>query len=67
MHACRLNFTPGERLILAGTIQFAAAIQAAKQRLAHEFPSLQIPQSRPLSPGKVQDVNGFVCIYIYRV
>ena len=48
---CRFNFKPGQHLILAGTIQFAASIQLAKQRLAAEFPYLTIPQSKPLSPG----------------
>lgn len=48
---CRLNFEPGTRLVTAGTIQFAASIQAAREQLAPQFPSLAIPQSRPLSPG----------------
>ena len=47
----RFNFAAGSNLILAGTIQFAASIQLAKQQLAAEFPSLVIPQSKPLSPG----------------
>lgn len=47
----RSNFTKGSRLTLAGTIQFAAAIQTAKRELADDFPSLFVPQSRPLSPG----------------
>ena len=48
---CRFNFEPGSNLILAGTIQFASSIQLAKQQLAADFPSLVIPQSKPLSPG----------------
>ncbi|EIE19179.1 hypothetical protein COCSUDRAFT_19880 [Coccomyxa subellipsoidea C-169] len=48
-----LNFEPGARLVLAGTIQFAASIQTAREQLAPHFPSLAIPQSRPLSPGEV--------------
>ncbi|BDA49582.1 2-(3-amino-3-carboxypropyl)histidine synthase subunit 1 [Coccomyxa sp. Obi] len=49
----KLNFEPGMRLVMAGTIQFAASIQVAREQLAPHFPSLAIPQSRPLSPGEV--------------
>ena len=49
--ACRHNFDAGSRLEIAGTIQFASCIQLAKQDLAHDYPALHIPQSRPLSPG----------------
>ncbi|CAL8464545.1 g4080 [Coccomyxa elongata] len=49
----KLNFEPGTRLVMAGTIQFAASIQTAREQLAPQFPSLAIPQSRPLSPGEV--------------
>lgn len=49
----RFNFEPGSNLILAGTIQFASSIQLAKQQLTADFPSLTIPQSKPLSPGKL--------------
>lgn len=41
------------RLILAGTIQFASAVQLARARLAGAFPNLLVPQCRPLSPGEV--------------
>ena len=51
MHA-RLNFERGARLALAGTIQFAASLQAAREQLAPDFPALAVPQSRPLSPGE---------------
>ncbi len=37
--------------MLAGTIQFAASLQAVREQLAPLFPSLAVPQSRPLSPG----------------
>jgi hypothetical protein len=40
----RLNFAPGTRLILAGTIQFASCIQAARQQLATDFPYITVPQ-----------------------
>jgi 2-(3-amino-3-carboxypropyl)histidine synthase len=44
----RANFTPHTRLALAGTIQFASAVHAARAALAAEYPSLQVPQARPL-------------------
>ncbi|GAB4813198.1 hypothetical protein N2152v2_000244 [Parachlorella kessleri] len=49
----RHNFAAGTRLLLAGTIQFASSLQAAKRELAAEYPSILIPQARPLSPGEV--------------
>ena len=52
--ACvRANFAPGARLALAGTIQFAAAVHAARAALAADYPSLTVPQAKPLSPGEV--------------
>ncbi|GAQ78942.1 Diphthamide biosynthesis protein [Klebsormidium nitens] len=49
----KLNFARGADLVLAGTIQFAAAVQAARGALAEDFPSLVVPQAKPLSPGEV--------------
>ena len=47
--ACvRQNFAPQARLALAGTIQFASAVYAAREALADEYPSLSVPQARPL-------------------
>ena len=51
IECCRLNFRPEQKLALAGTIQFAASLQAVREQLAPLFPSLAVPQSRPLSPG----------------
>ena len=48
---CRLNFRPEQKLALAGTIQFAASLQTVREQLGPVFPSLAVPQSRPLSPG----------------
>lgn len=47
------NFQPDSRLVLAGTIQFASSMHAARAALAEEFPNIVVPQSRPLSPGEV--------------
>jgi 2-(3-amino-3-carboxypropyl)histidine synthase len=55
-HLCataRANFAPGARLVLAGTIQFAGALAAARAELAADFPALAVPQAKPLSPGEV--------------
>lgn len=36
---------------MAGTIQFAASLQLAREQLASAFPALAVPQAKPLSPG----------------
>ena len=41
------------RLALAGTIQFASAVQDVRAKLSSEYPSLRVPQCKPLSPGEV--------------
>eukprot|EP00897_Mesotaenium_endlicherianum_P004534 jgi/Mesen1/4108/ME000216S03364 len=51
--AIQHNFSPSQSMVLAGTIQFAAAIQQAKAALGATFPSLKVPQAKPLSPGEV--------------
>lgn len=52
--ACvRANFPAGAKLALLGTIQFASALHAARDALAPHFPSLVVPQAKPLSPGEV--------------
>ena len=52
--ACvRGSFPAGARLALAGTIQFASAVHAARAALAPDFPALAVPQCKPLSPGEV--------------
>jgi hypothetical protein len=43
----------GTNLVIAGTIQFASAIQQLRQQLAADYPSLVVPKARPLSPGEV--------------
>jgi 2-(3-amino-3-carboxypropyl)histidine synthase len=39
--------------VLAGTIQFASAIQDVRSKLLQEYPEILIPQCEPLSPGEV--------------
>lgn len=43
----------GESVVLAGTIQFASAIRAAKPELENRGFRVFIPQSKPLSAGEV--------------
>ncbi|PKU68681.1 2-(3-amino-3-carboxypropyl)histidine synthase subunit 1 [Dendrobium catenatum] len=42
-----------QRLALAGTVQFVAAIHAAKPLLEAEGYNVFVPQTKPLSPGEV--------------
>ena len=51
----RLNFEPGKRLALAGTIQFGTSIHEAKRQLSEAYPQLVVPQSKPLSPGALAE------------
>lgn len=63
------NFEKGKRLVLVGTIQFAAALQASREPLSEDY-TVFIPQSKPLSPGeilgctspKLTDMDYIVCI-----
>jgi 2-(3-amino-3-carboxypropyl)histidine synthase len=47
------NFKADTRMVLAGTIQFATAMQIARNALTGHFKDLLIPQAKPLSPGEV--------------
>jgi 2-(3-amino-3-carboxypropyl)histidine synthase len=47
-----LNFQPGQKLVLLGTIQFTSSLQSAIAELREKFEIL-LPQSKPLSPGEV--------------
>jgi 2-(3-amino-3-carboxypropyl)histidine synthase len=46
------HFQPESRIALMGTIQFTNALHRAHQELASTFPSMRIPQGKPLSPGE---------------
>ncbi|RKP07571.1 putative diphthamide synthesis protein-domain-containing protein [Thamnocephalis sphaerospora] len=48
----RKNLEPGKRLVIVGTIQFVAALQAAKQVLSADY-TVTVPQAKPLSPGEI--------------
>lgn len=47
------NFPADTKLVFAGTIQFASAIQGAATALKEHFKDVLIPQSKPLSKGEV--------------
>jgi 2-(3-amino-3-carboxypropyl)histidine synthase len=49
----KANFSKDDKIALMGTIQFAPAVSAAREALASAFPSMWIPQQKPLSPGEV--------------
>ncbi|CAI7847714.1 unnamed protein product [Closterium sp. NIES-54] len=49
----KLNFPPTDHLVLAGTIQFTAAVHAAKSALSGHFRAISVPQAKPLSGGEV--------------
>ncbi|CAB4476975.1 unnamed protein product [Rhizophagus irregularis] len=52
INTIKLNFENGKKLTIVGTIQFVAAIQAAKKPLENDY-SLFVPQAKPLSPGEI--------------
>ena len=49
----KFNFKTSEKLALVSTIQFASSIHAAQQLLTNEGFNVQLPQSKPLSPGEI--------------
>eukprot|EP00270_Netrium_digitus_P018885 TRINITY_DN727_c0_g5_i1.p1 TRINITY_DN727_c0_g5~~TRINITY_DN727_c0_g5_i1.p1 ORF type:complete len:577 (-),score=141.07 TRINITY_DN727_c0_g5_i1:297-2027(-) len=49
----RRNIRKDTRLIVAGTVQFLAAVQAVKLELGAEFVEVIVPQAKPLSSGEV--------------
>jgi len=55
IHSVRRTLQPHNqnRIILAGTIQFAASLHEARTALESDGYSVTVPQSKPLSPGEV--------------
>jgi len=50
----RLNFPEGtQALALCGTIQFGAALHAARAALTPHYAAVRLPQAKPLSAGEV--------------
>ncbi|XP_033123551.1 2-(3-amino-3-carboxypropyl)histidine synthase subunit 1-like [Anneissia japonica] len=48
----QLNFKVGTSLAFVSTIQFVAALQASCSQLKDKY-KIQVPQSKPLSPGEI--------------
>jgi len=53
----RHNFKPETKMAIMGTVQFISALSYLKATLT-EYPSLYIPQAKPLSPGEVLGGEG---------
>mmetsp|Transcript_33074 Transcript_33074/g.55386 ORF Transcript_33074/g.55386 Transcript_33074/m.55386 type:complete len:500 (+) Transcript_33074:329-1828(+) len=49
----RHNFPAQTNIALAGTIQFSSTLHTIREELAVDYPSLMVPQAKPLSPGEV--------------
>ncbi|KAJ7537624.1 hypothetical protein O6H91_11G014300 [Diphasiastrum complanatum] len=49
----KVNISQGQKLALAGTIQFCTAVHAAKAALKDFFSEVIVPQAKPLSAGEV--------------
>lgn len=49
----KANLNKVEKIALAGTIQFTAAVHAAKDALVGHFAGVVVPQAKPLSGGEV--------------
>lgn len=48
----KANFKPGNKIVLASTVQFVASLDIVRQNLADVF-SIAIPQAKPLSSGEI--------------
>lgn len=53
IESVKLNFPPTGRLAFVSTIQFVATLHAAAKELRDAGYDIQVPQSKPLSPGEV--------------
>lgn len=49
----RLNFSPDTRLAFVSTIQFVATLHLAAKELRSTGYTVDVPQSKPLSPGEI--------------
>lgn len=49
----KLNFQPTQRLAFVSTIQFVATLHAAAKELRDVGYAIEVPQSKPLSPGEI--------------
>lgn len=49
----KANFAQDSKISLVSTIQFVATLQAVSAQLCSEGYDIQVPQSKPLSPGEI--------------
>ena len=54
-HFCRRN----DRIMITSTIQFSSELKQIKTYLAKQFNLLEIPQTKPLSPGELLGCTSF--------
>lgn len=53
INSVKLNFPSSKRLAFVSTIQFVATLHAAAKELREDGYDIQVPQSKPLSPGEI--------------
>lgn len=53
IESVKLNFPPTNRLAFVSTIQFVATMHAAAKELRESGYDVDVPQSKPLSPGEI--------------
>lgn len=53
INSVKLNFPSTQRLAFVSTIQFVATLHAAAKELRDVGYDIQVPQSKPLSPGEI--------------
>lgn len=53
IESVKLNFPSSKRLAFVSTIQFVATMHAAAKELREAGYDVQVPQSKPLSPGEI--------------
>lgn len=53
IESVKLNFPPSQRLAFVSTIQFVATMHAAAKELREVGYDIEVPQSKPLSPGEI--------------
>lgn len=53
IESVKLNFSPSQRLAFVSTIQFVSTMHAAAKELREAGYEIDVPQSKPLSPGEI--------------
>lgn len=53
IESVKLNFSPTKKLAFVSTIQFVSTLHAAAKELRNDGYIVDVPQSKPLSPGEI--------------